>query len=79
MYIINKYGVFTDIPEGTPLPAGARQATAAEVSDWQAKDAAGKARLRQQKLEAAQRKAQLVIVNNAPDVSEPKGKKADDK
>lgn len=55
-YIINKYGVFTDIPDDFDLPAGARRASPKEIADWKAADAAAKPALRAKKMAAAQRK-----------------------
>lgn len=66
MFIINKFNIFHDIPDDMPLPAGARRATAEEVADWQGQDAANKLIVRQQKQEAAQRRAQLVVQVAAP-------------
>lgn len=61
-YIINRHGILHSIPDDMRLPAGARKATAAEISEWQAQDAANKAVLRAQKQASAQARAQLVIV-----------------
>lgn len=63
MYIINRHGVLHSAPDDMRLPAGARKATAAEISEWQAQDAANKAALRAQKQASAQARAQLVIVH----------------
>lgn len=78
MYIINKFNVFNDIPDDRPLPAGARKATPEEIADWQGEDAANKLILRQQKHEAAQRRAQMVVnVVAPPEAAAGKGKAND--
>ena len=63
MHIINKFGILHSYPDGAPLPSGARPATEKEVSEWQAQDLAAKKVTRQKKREAAQARAQLVVMS----------------
>lgn len=72
-YIINQFGVLHTIPDDWALPAGARTATAAEIREWEAQDAANKAVLLAAKQEARQRAAQVVVVAAEPDEPRPVG------
>lgn len=71
MYIINRHGILHSAPDDMRLPSGARKATAAEIGEWQAQDAANKAALRAQKQASAQARAQLVIVHPSDPSSAP--------
>lgn len=70
-YIVNRYGIIHTIPDDwMQLPTGARPATDKEIADFEAKDKEAKKRIRAEKREAANRRAQLVVMREGEDEPE---------
>lgn len=75
-YIVNRYGIIHSIPDDwMQLPVGSRQATAQEIAEFEAKDAAAKKRILAEKRAAASRRAQLVVVQGDDEPEPAKDKK----